>query len=137
MSISRPLAMSLLLTIGVPFPGAPAQSNPVAALRFRTIGPANMSGRITDVAVNESNPYEFYASSATGGVWKTTDNGVTWTPIFQRETTHSVGSLAVDQRNPQVVWVGTGEATNRQSSSWGDGIYKSIDGGKSWTNHKP
>jgi photosystem II stability/assembly factor-like uncharacterized protein len=116
-------------------PGVAAQeSSPLSSLRFRNIGPANMSGRIVDIAVNETNPYEFYAASATGGVWKTTDNGVTWSPSFEREATHSVGSIAIDQRNPSVVWVGTGEATNRQSSSWGDGIYKSVDGGKSWTN---
>ncbi|MEO7965809.1 MAG: hypothetical protein ABIT38_18005 [Gemmatimonadaceae bacterium] len=109
-------------------------SNDFGALRLRSIGPANMSGRITDIAVNEANSYEFYASSATGGVWKTTDNGVTWNAVFDRESTHSVGALAVDQRDPRIVWVGTGEATNRQSSSWGDGVYKSTDGGKTWTN---
>jgi photosystem II stability/assembly factor-like uncharacterized protein len=134
MSVGRLVAIWLgVLTLGAPFRAAP-QSNPVAALRFRSIGPANMSGRITDIAVNESNTYEFYAASATGGVWKTMDNGVTWSPVFQHETTHSVGSMAIDQHDPQVVWVGTGEATNRQSSSWGDGIYKSTDGGTSWTN---
>lgn len=106
----------------------------LASLRFRNIGPANMSGRITDIAVNEANTFEFYVSSATGGVWKTTDNGVTWRPVFDREATHSVGAIAVDQSNPQIVWVGTGEATNRQSSSWGDGLYKSTNGGQSWTN---
>lgn len=127
------LRISLLLIACVALPGA-AQSDPLTGLRFRSIGPANMSGRITDIAVNESNTYEFYAASATGGVWKTSDNGVTWTPVFQNEATHSVGSIAVDQRNPRTLWVGTGEATNRQSSSWGDGIYKSIDGGKTWSN---
>ncbi|MGE3616880.1 MAG: WD40/YVTN/BNR-like repeat-containing protein, partial [Gemmatimonadales bacterium] len=103
-------------------------------LRFRSIGPATMSGRIVDIAVNEANPYEFYAASATGGVWKTTDNGITWAPVFDREATHSVGAIAVDQAHPETVWIGTGEATNRQSSGWGDGIYRSDDGGKTWTN---
>ncbi|MEO6444157.1 MAG: hypothetical protein ABIZ91_04405, partial [Gemmatimonadaceae bacterium] len=112
-----------------------AQSAPdFTALRARSIGPATMSGRIVDIAVNESNSYEFYAASATGGVWKTTDNGVTWEPLFEHEATHSVGSITVDQRNPSIVWVGTGEATNRQSSGWGDGVYKSTDAGKTWTN---
>ncbi len=106
----------------------------LSALRARSIGPANMSGRVVDIAVNESNPYEFYAASATGGVWKTTDNGVTWAPVFYRERVHSVGAITVDQRDPRVVWVGTGEATNRQSSGWGDGVYKSTDAGKTWTN---
>ncbi|MBV6523048.1 MAG: hypothetical protein MNPFHGCM_03215 [Gemmatimonadaceae bacterium] len=132
MTVGRFLAASFTTALLSTMAGA--QSNPFAALRFRTIGPANMSGRITDIAVNESNSYEFYAASATGGVWKTSDNGVTWAPVFQNEATHSVGSLAVDQRNPRTVWVGSGEATNRQSSSWGDGIYKSTDGGRTWAN---
>ncbi len=114
-------------------PAAPAPA-PFAGLAFRNIGPANMSGRITDIAVNESNSYEFYAASATGGVWKTTDNGITWSAVFDREATHSVGAMAVDQKDPRIVFVGTGEATNRQSSSWGDGIYRSTDGGKTWKN---
>lgn len=105
-----------------------------SAIRARSIGPANMSGRIVDLAVNESNPYEFYAASATGGVWKTTDNGVTWKVLFDRESVHSVGAITVDQRDPRIVWVGSGEATNRQSSSWGDGVYKSTDGGATWKN---
>lgn len=112
---------------------ATAQSaTPFDGLRARTIGPANMSGRIVDLAVNESDSYQFYAASATGGVWKTTDNGVTWRPVFEREAVHSVGAIALDQRDPNVVWVGTGEATNRQSSGWGDGVYKSTDGGATW-----
>ena len=105
-----------------------------AALQARSIGPANMSGRIVDVAVNESNPFEFYAASATGGLWKTTDNGVTWRALFERESVHSIGAIAVDQMDPRIVWIGSGEATNRQSSSWGDGIYKSTDGGETWKN---
>jgi photosystem II stability/assembly factor-like uncharacterized protein len=120
-----------VLASGIATAQAPS---PFAGVPLRTIGPATMSGRITDIAVNESNPYEFYAASATGGVWKTTDNGVTWVPVFEREATHSVGAIAVDQRDPNVVWVGTGEATNRQSSSWGDGVYKSTDGGRTWRN---
>jgi photosystem II stability/assembly factor-like uncharacterized protein len=105
-----------------------------AGFRFRNIGPANMSGRIVDVAVVESNPYTFYVASATGGVWKTTDDGVTWAPVFQDQPVHSVGVITVHQANPDIVWVGTGEAANRQSSGWGDGVYKSTDAGKTWTN---
>ncbi len=109
-------------------------ASPFAQLPFRNIGPANMSGRITDIAVNESNTYEMYAASATGGVYKTTDNGVTWAPVFEKEATNSVGVVTVDQLEPNTVWVGTGEATNRQSSGWGDGVYKSTDAGKTWKN---
>ncbi len=106
--------------------------DPFAGIRARTIGPANMSGRFVDLAVNEADSYEVYAASATGGLWKTTDNGVTWRATFDRQAVHSIGAIALDQRDPRIVWVGTGEATNRQSSGWGDGVYKSTDGGATW-----
>ena len=106
----------------------------VAGLSFRTIGPANMSGRIVDVAVVESNTATFYAASATGGLWKTTDNGTTFAPVFFNEPVASLGCVTVSQTNPTIVWVGTGEATNRQSSGWGDGVYKSTDAGRTWSN---
>jgi photosystem II stability/assembly factor-like uncharacterized protein len=111
-----------------------AQSGDFASLRFREVGPANMSGRVVDMAVVESNPFVWYVASATGGVWKTINNGVTWQPVFHREATHSVGAIAVHQRDTNIVWVGTGERANRQSSSWGDGVYKSTDGGRTWRN---
>lgn len=93
-----------------------------------------MGGRIDDIAVVESNPYAFYVGLATGGVWKTVNNGTTWDPIFDTYSTASVGDIAVCQSDPNIVWVGTGEANNRQSSTWGDGIYKSVDAGKTFTN---
>ncbi|HSF16161.1 MAG TPA: hypothetical protein VLK65_11470 [Vicinamibacteria bacterium] len=93
-----------------------------------------MSGRFVDIAVVEDDPYVFYAASATGGVFKTSNNGVTFEPVFENEGTHSVGDIAVHQANPNIVWIGTGERANRQSSSWGDGVYKSTDAGESWTN---
>ena len=104
------------------------------ALRPRNIGPAVMSGRIVDLAVVESDPAKYYVASATGGVFKTSDNGITLVPVFEHEGTHSVGAIAVHQTDTATVWVGTGERANRQSSSWGDGVYKSTDGGESWTN---
>ena len=104
------------------------------ALRPRNIGPAVMSGRIVDLAVAESDPIKFYVASATGGVFKTSDNGITLTAVFEHEGTHSVGAIALHQRDTSIVWVGTGERANRQSSSWGDGVYKSTDGGVTWTN---
>jgi photosystem II stability/assembly factor-like uncharacterized protein len=106
----------------------------VGRLKFRAIGPANMSGRIVDLAVVESNTYTFYVASATGGLWKTTDNGTTFAPVFFNESVASLGCVTVSQSNPNIVWVGTGEATNRQSSGWGDGVYKSTDAGRTWTN---
>jgi len=99
---------------------------------WRAIGPASMGGRIDDIAVAESNPYIYYVGFATGGVWKTTNNGTTFQPIFDTHSTASIGDIAVAPSNADIVWVGTGEPNNRQSSSFGDGIYKSTDGGKTF-----
>ncbi|HKK92915.1 MAG TPA: hypothetical protein VJ925_05750, partial [Longimicrobiales bacterium] len=108
--------------------------DPFAALEPRTIGPAVMSGRIVDLAVVERDPSVFYVASSTGGVWKTTTGGVTYDPVFEDEGTHSVGDVVVHQRDTSIVWVGTGERASRQSSSWGDGVYRSVDGGETWTH---
>src|SRR3982751_2972252 len=99
---------------------------------FRGIGPASMGGRIDDIAVVENNPYIIYIGFATGGVWKSLNNGTTFTPIFDTYSTASIGDIAISPSDPNVVWVGTGEANNRQSASFGDGIYKSTDAGKSF-----
>lgn len=104
------------------------------SFRWRSIGPASMGGRIDDIAVVESNPYVIYLGLATGGVWKTVNNGTTWEPIFDIYPAASIGDIAVCQSDPNIVWVGTGEPNNRQSSSFGDGIYKSTDAGKTFTN---
>ena len=106
----------------------------LAGLTPRNIGPATMSGRVVDLAVVEMDTRVFYVASATGGVWKTTDNGIRFAPVFRDEAVHSVGDVAVHQTDTAVVWVGTGERANRQSTSWGDGVYKSIDGGETWRN---
>jgi len=137
--LRRSVALSLLAVTVLASPVVLcAQSaeltDPFASLRLRPIGPANMSGRFTDIAVNESNPYEFYVAAAAGGLWKTTDNGVTWKPVWENQSVNSIGTVTVDQKTPRTVWIGTGEATNRQSSGWGDGVYKSTDGGATWTN---
>ena len=100
---------------------------------FRSVGPASMGGRIDDIAVAEQNPYIIYVGFATNGVWKSTNNGTTFQPIFDTYGTHSIGDIAVAPSDPNVVWVGTGEPNNRQSSSFGDGIYKSTDAGKTFT----
>jgi photosystem II stability/assembly factor-like uncharacterized protein len=114
---------------------ASAQLSPadLDGVRLRSIGPASMSGRVVDMDVVESDPYTMYVAGATGGLWRTTDNGVTWSSIFDAPV-HSIGDVAVFQPNPQILWVGTGERANRQSVSWGDGVYKSTDGGKTWAN---
>ncbi len=110
-------------------------SNPVlAAFRFRGIGPAGMGGRLDDIEVAESDPNIVYLGYAVGGVWKSTNNAVSFEPVFQSENTASIGDIAIHPTNPDVVYVGTGEPNNRQSASFGDGIYKTTDGGKTWTN---
>lgn len=116
-----------------------AQTNPnltdkLKNLEFREIGPAVMGGRIDDLGVVESNPDIVYVGTASGGVWKTTNNGTTWEPVFDKEGVSTIGDIAIAPSDPAVVWVGTGEPNNRQSSSWGDGIYKSLDAGKTWQN---
>jgi len=122
-----------------PEAAAPAAQSPdyMAALKnlqWREIGPAIMGGRIDDFAVVESNSKIVYVGAASGGVWKTTNDGTTWEPIFDNETVSTIGALAVAPSDPSIVWVGTGEANNRQSSSWGNGVYKSTDAGKTWTH---
>jgi hypothetical protein len=99
---------------------------------FRGIGPASMGGRVDDIAAVETNPYIVYIGFATGGVWKSTNNGTTFQPIFETYSTASIGDIAIAPSDPNIVWVGTGEANNRQSSSFGDGIYKSTDAGKTF-----
>ncbi len=102
------------------------------SFQFRNIGPAIVGGRIDDIAVVEGDPYTIYIGTASGGLWKTVNNGVTWQPIFDDQVTSSIGAVSVSPSNPEILWVGTGEANNRQSSSWGSGVYKSYDGGASW-----
>lgn len=114
--------------------GAASASGAFDTLHFRPIGPASMSGRISDLAVYESNPSIYYVGTAHGGVWKTTNAGTTFEAQFQNQGLMSIGDVAVSQHNPDLVWVGTGESNNRQSTSWGDGVYKSTDGGKTYTN---
>jgi len=103
-------------------------------LSWRAIGPAVMGGRTVDIEAVERTPWVVYAAVGPSGVWKSENNGVTWSPVFYKETTVSVGDIAVSQSHPDIIWVGTGEATCRNSVTIGDGVYKSIDGGKTWGN---
>jgi photosystem II stability/assembly factor-like uncharacterized protein len=103
-------------------------------LSYRFIGPASMGGRVTDIESIPGNPQVAYVATGGGGLWKTMNGGVTWTPIFERQNTFSIGDIALDPRNPDTIWVGTGEANPRNSVSFGDGVYKSTDGGKTWTH---
>lgn len=117
----------------------PAQTRPtfesaISSLRFREIGPATMGGRIDDVEAVPSDPRIIYAATAAGGIFKSVNGGTSWTPIFDNEDVPSIGDIAIAPSDPSIVWAGTGESNNRQSSSWGGGIYKSIDAGKTWQN---
>ncbi len=106
----------------------------MGALKFRSIGPAIASGRIADIAVNPENPAEYYVGTASGGLWKTTNNGTTFKSIFDQQPVFSIGCLAIDPKNPNVVWAGTGENNSQRNLAYGDGIYKTLDAGKTWKN---
>lgn len=101
-------------------------------MKARSVGPAGMSGRVTTVDVVLSNTDVIYLGTASGGMWKSTDGGVVWTPIFDDQPTTSIGALAIDQRNPDVIWAGSGEGNPRNSQTSGTGLYKSVDGGRTW-----
>jgi hypothetical protein len=103
-------------------------------LEMRGIGPALMSGRISDIAIHPDDQSTWYIAVGSGGVWKTTNAGTTWTPVFDAQSSYSIGCVTLDPNNPEVVWVGTGENVSGRHVGYGDGIYKSLDGGKSWTN---
>jgi photosystem II stability/assembly factor-like uncharacterized protein len=113
---------------------APAITPTFGALPFRSIGPTTAGGRITDLAIDPRDSATFYVASASGGLWKTVNRGTTFTPVFDREGSSSIGAVAVAPSEPDTVFVGTGEGNPRNSVSWGDGVYKSTDGGKTWTN---
>ncbi|HVD93281.1 MAG TPA: hypothetical protein VNC21_13390, partial [Vicinamibacterales bacterium] len=133
--VSAVLAFGGQSLIGGAQPSAPASGGgPFDNLHWRPIGPASMSGRISDIAVYEANSNIWYIGSAHGGVWKTVNHGTTWEPQFQDQGLMSIGDIAVSQSDPDLVYVGSGESNNRQSTSWGDGVYKSTDGGKTYTN---
>ena len=131
-------AAALILPFGSP---AHAQDNgmqqglgPVAFLEWREIGPAVVGGRVSDLAVDESDTRVIYVGTATSGIWKSTNHGTTWEAIFTDQSTSSIGDVTLAPSNPNVVWVGTGEPQNRQSSPWGDGVFKSMDGGRTWVH---
>jgi len=107
-------------------------SSSVRNLTFREIGPAVTGGRIADLAVVESKPQVFYVGTASGGLWKTENHGASWVPLFDEQPTASIGDVTLAPSNPNVVWVGTGEPQNRQSSPWGAGVFKSTDAGRTW-----
>lgn len=104
------------------------------AMELRNIGPAYMSGRISDIAVDQNNPSIWYTAVSSGGIWKTVNAGTTWTPIFDKQAVYSTGDVTIDPSNSDIIWVGTGENNGGRHISFGDGVYKSLDGGKTWKN---
>ncbi len=124
-----------LLFIGwliVPLSWAQIDTARVHGLTARQIGPAGMSGRVVALAVEPGNPDVIYVGAASGGLWRSEDGGVTWTPLFDKQPVASIGAIAIDPNNPDVIWVGTGEGTPRNSASVGNGVYKSVDRGRTW-----
>ncbi len=105
-----------------------------SGLKFRSIGPALMSGRISDIAIHPQDRSTWYIAVGSGGVWKTVNSGTTWTPIFDDQPSYSIGCVTIDPNNPDVVWVGTGENVSGRHVGYGDGIYKSLNSGQTWEN---
>jgi photosystem II stability/assembly factor-like uncharacterized protein len=115
-------------------PADPMSAPTFNGLKLRSIGPAFTSGRVVGFAVEPNNPAHYFVAAASGGVWKTVNNGTTWTPVFDKEGSYSIGAIVLDPKNPLTVWVGTGENNSQRSVSYGNGVYRSDDGGKSWKN---
>src|SRR5687767_7196020 len=115
-------------------PPAPPADPMIQDLRWRNVGNANLVGRISSVDALESNFAHVIVGSASGGVFKSTSGGVNWQPIFDKYGAASIGDVKINQTNPDIIWVGTGEECGRNSAAWGDGIYKSTDGGATFNN---
>ncbi|MFP4470379.1 MAG: VPS10 domain-containing protein [Bacteroidales bacterium] len=138
---NSPGILLMILLLGLAF-GSAAQkdsdslftSGTFSALKFRNIGPAFMSGRIADIAIHPEDYSTWYVAVGSGGVWKTENSGTTWEPVFDDQKSYSIGCVTVDPDNPNTVWVGTGENVGGRHVGYGDGVYKSDDGGKSWRN---
>lgn len=113
---------------------SPVNSELLSGIKFRNIGPAFMSGRVADIAVNPNNTAEWYVAVGSGGVWKTSNAGTTWTPIFDHQKVYSTGCITIDPSNANRIWLGTGENVGGRHVSFGDGVYLSEDAGKSWKN---
>jgi photosystem II stability/assembly factor-like uncharacterized protein len=118
--------------LGASLLAAQESPSPFDSLRFRSIGPAATGGRIHDVQVDPRDPATIYVATASGGIWKTTNHATFWTPIFEGQPDNTFGSIALFPADPRIIWAGTGEQNNRQSSSWGGGVYRSTNGGATW-----
>src|SRR5882672_6028939 len=137
----RRAVAAVTMCVGAAVAGGRAQVKPsdqplaLQQIPWRHIGPASFGGRIDDIEAVPANPSTIFVGTASGGVFKSVNNGVTWRPVFDRDgSALSIGDIAIAPSDPNIVWVGTGEPNNRQSSSWGDGVYQSLDGGETWTH---
>ncbi|WP_339349377.1 glycosyl hydrolase [uncultured Alteromonas sp.] len=134
------VAVSLALSSSTVFAEKPNDDKPIfssstfKAMELRNIGPAYMSGRIADIAIDQNNPSTWYTAVGSGGVWKTTNAGNTWAPIFDKQAVYSIGDVTIAPSNSNIIWVGTGENNGGRHISFGDGVYKSVDGGQTWNN---
>jgi photosystem II stability/assembly factor-like uncharacterized protein len=127
-------AMILGVALVAPLIAAPLDPDLLAGMKARAIGPAAMSGRVAAIDAVAANPDVIYVGVATGGVWKSVNGGINWTPIFDDQPVAAIGAVSIFQPNPEIVWVGTGEANPRNSASVGNGVYRSVDGGRRWTH---
>ena len=133
-SVAFIIATFIFSTVYAQTQNKEALSKAVSGLTLRSIGPAVMGGRIADIAVSHSDKSTWYVAAGSGGLWKTSNSGITWQPVFDAQASYSIGTVSIDPNNSNVIWVGTGENVSGRHVGWGDGVYKSIDGGKTWKN---
>ncbi len=133
-AIAKQKAEKAVKNAEAPKPETSLNADTLAGLSLRGIGPAINSGRVIDFAVTPGKRHRFFVATAGGGVWKTDNAGTTWTPVFDGEGSFSIGCVTLDPNNPNIVWVGTGENNSQRSVAFGDGVYKSLDGGQTWAN---
>src|SRR6516165_11196984 len=131
----RPAAISFAAVLSAaPVLAQHVPADAFSGLNARSIGPAVTSGRVVSIAVQNTDKAVMYVGAASGGVWKSANGGASWSPIFDAQGSFSIGWVTIDQKRPNIVWVGTGERNSQRSVAYGDGVYKSDDGGRSWTN---
>lgn len=136
-TITIPMGLTLVIlvyTVGLRAQVAPVTPELLSELRFRCIGPAVTGGRIHDVEAIPGNSSTIYVATASGGIWKSVNKGTTWKPVFDDQPVSTFGDLDISSSDPNIIWAGTGEQNNRQSTSWGNGVYLSTDGGETWTH---
>ena len=130
----RFVAFGLLATLGSELGAQQLPDEILGKVHYRSVGPTRQGGRYVDYAVPLQDINTIYAATGSGGLWKSVNAGISWEPIFDDQSVISIGDVSVAPSDPNIVWVGTGEANNSRSTYWGDGVYKSTDAGATWTN---